>query len=50
MTKPKMKLIKHIWVCSCPLAIGAGHSAREAYKRWSDNWKAKSVFLPDFRY
>ena len=46
MSKPKLKMMKHIWICSCPLAIGAGHSAKEAYKRWNDNWVAKSVFLP----
>ena len=44
MTKPKLKMMKHVWICSCPVAIGAGHSAKEAYKRWNDNWVAKSVF------
>lgn len=45
MNKPKLKLIRRTWVCACPIAIGAGHSAKEAYKRWRDNWVAKSVFV-----
>lgn len=50
MAKPKLKKIKNIWICSCPIANGAGLSIRDAYKRWNDNCRARSVLLADYRY
>ena len=45
MTKPKLKKIRNTWICSCPIANGAGQSIKEAYKRWNENCRARSILV-----